>query len=144
MRSEVDHRRHFTFSRRFLKQTPSLEGYALVTMKTILMTADMTTVTTRPRVQLRPVDELLAARTHPALRRPPPATARSPLSTAKSIPMAKSAWVSPLSESLTEKLLYGALALSAIAGIAYCFLSVLDRVQNWPVFNAWVGQILGA
>ena len=108
------------------------------------MTANMTTTTLKPRVQLRSVDELLAGRTHPALQRARPVLVRQPLRVAKARPMAKSPWVSPISEGFTEKLLYAALALSALAGIAYCFMSVLERVQNWPVFNAWVSRVLGA
>jgi len=104
----------------------------------------MTTTTLKPRVQLRPVDELLVGRTHPALQGARPVLLRQPLRVAKARPVAKSARVSPLSEGFTEKLLYAALALSAVVGIAYCFLSVLERVQNWPVFNAWVARVVGA
>jgi len=104
----------------------------------------MTTTTLKPRLQLRPVNELLAGRTHPALQRARPVLVRKPLRVAKARPVAKSAWVSPISEGFTEKLLYGALALSALAGIAYCFLSVLERAQNWPLFNAWVARVVGA
>ena len=113
-------------------------------MNTIAMTANRTTTALRPRVQLRPVDELLAGRMHPALRQARSVPARQPLRTPRAVPMPKSVWASPLRESFTEKLLYAALALSALTGIAYCFLSVLDRVQSWPLFNSWVGQILGA
>ena len=113
-------------------------------MNTISMTANMTTTTLKSRVQLRSVDELLAGRTHPALQRARPVLVRQPLRVAKARPVAKSARVSPLREDFVEKLIYGAVALSALAGIAYCFLSVLERAQNWPVFNAWVARVVGA
>jgi len=58
--------------------------------------------------------------------------------------VAKPAWASSLSGRFIGKLLCGMLVLSAIAGTAWGCLNVLERVQNWPVLNAWVGRILGA
>jgi len=104
----------------------------------------MTAATPKPRVQVRPVNELLAGRIHPVFHRVRPVLVRKPLCAPKAKAMARPAWVSPLSEGFTAKLLCGLLALSAIAGIACGFLSLLERAQNWPVFNAWVGRILGA
>jgi hypothetical protein len=125
-----------------LKQIPRLPGYALVTTNTIPRIATRTTL--RTRVQLRPTNELLAPRVHPALYRPRPALVRQPLRVAKARAVVKPAWASPLREEFIEKVLYAAMALSAAAGIAYVFLSVLERVQNWPLFNAWVLRVLGA
>jgi hypothetical protein len=111
-------------------------------MNAISVTANMTTLTNKPRALL-PVNELLAGQGRAMPHRARPALVRKPLR-AVARPVAKRTWVSPLSETFTEKLLYGALALAAVAGIAYSVLTVLERAQNWPIFNAWVGRILGA
>jgi hypothetical protein len=113
-------------------------------MNTISMTVTMTKATLRPRVQVRPVNELLAGRTRSLFYGARPVLVGNPLRVRKAKAVAKPAWASPLSERFTGKLLCGLLVLSAIAGTAWGFLSVLERVQNWPVLNAWVGRILGA
>jgi hypothetical protein len=99
---------------RFLKQTSSLPGYALGNMHTISMTWNLRPATSKPLPGLR----------------------------TKAV--AKAAWVSPLSQWLTARLLCRLLVLSAIAGIICGFLSLLERAQNWPIVNAGVRQLLGA
>jgi hypothetical protein len=113
-------------------------------MNTISITVAMTKATLRPRVQLRPVDELLVGRTHSVFYGARPVLVGNPLPVPKAKAVAKPAWASPLSERFTGKLLCGLLVLSGIAGTGWGFLSVLESVQNWPVLNAWVGRILGA
>ena len=104
----------------------------------------MTKTTFKPRVQLRPVNELLAGRTHSVFYGARPVPVGNPLRVPKAKAVAKPAWASPPGERFTGKLLCGLLVLSVIAGTAWGFLSVPERVQNWPVLNAWVGRILGA
>ena len=128
---------------RFLKQTSSLPGYVFVSMNTISMTVNMTAANAEPRVQLRPVNELRADQIRSLFHDAGPVAVRRPLHEPKAKAVARPAWVSALSEGFAEKFLYGLLALSAIAGIACAFLSVLERAQNWPAFNAWVGRLLG-
>ncbi len=48
------------------------------------------------------------------------------------------------SANIVAKLLCGLVVLSATTGVVCVFLNVLERVQNWPLLNAWVGRILGA
>lgn len=102
----------------------------------------MTTLTTKSRVLL-PVNELLAGQGTALARPARPALVRQPLR-ATARPEARTAWISPLDESPAEKALFGALALAALAGIVLGVLEVLEHAQNWPLFNAWVGRILGA
>ena len=90
------------------------------------------------------MNELLAGQTHPLSHRAARWLVGHPLRVPKAKALANPLGVSPLSEGFTMKLFYGLLALSAIAWIACGFLSMLEHVQNWPVFNAWVGRILGA
>jgi hypothetical protein len=113
-------------------------------MNTLSMTLNMLAATPKPRVQVRPVNELLAGRTHTLFQRARPVLVRKPLHVPRAKAVARPAWVSPLSEGFAAKLLCGMLAMSAIAGIACGFLSLLERAQNWPLFNAWVGRIVGA
>jgi hypothetical protein len=127
-----------------LKQIPSLPGYALVTMNTTTMTVNMTTMTTSKHVLLQPVNELIAGQARARISVVRPVVVRRVNRVATAKPAAQRTWVSPVSETITEKLLYGALALSALTGIAYAMLSLVEHAQNWPVFNAWVGRILGA
>ena len=108
------------------------------------MTVNMTAATAEPRIQLRPINELRAGQIHSRFHHAGPVAVRRPLRVPKAKALARPAWVSPLSEGFAEKFFYGLLALSAIAGIACAFLSVLERAQNWPAFNAWVGRLLGA
>jgi hypothetical protein len=113
-------------------------------MNTTTMTVNMTTMTSNKHVLLQPVNELIAGRTRATISVVRPVVVRRVTRVAAARPAAKQSWVSPVSETITEKLLYGALALAALAGIAYAVLSVVERAQNWPIFNAWVGRILGA
>jgi hypothetical protein len=114
-------------------------------MNMTAMTVNMTTITTKDRVLLQPVSDLLArqARSTISVARPVVVVVRP---AAKPAPRqaARQAWISPVSETITEKLLYGMLALAALMGVAYGALSMVEHAQNWPVFNAWVGRILGA
>jgi uncharacterized phage protein gp47/JayE len=108
------------------------------------MTVNMTTMTTKERVLLRPLSELIAGRARSTISVARPVVVRRVTRVASAKPAAKQAWISPVSETLAEKVLYGMLALSAIMGIVYGVLSMVEHAQNWPIFNAWVGQILGA
>ena len=109
------------------------------------MTVNMTTMTTRNRVLLKPVSELFAGQARARISDARPVVVRRVTRAAAARPVvARRAWISPLSETFAEKLLYAMLALAACAGIANGMLSVVERAQNWPVFNAWVGRILGA
>ena len=54
----------------------------------------------------------------------------------------KSLWIPLPKESFSQKLVAGLLVVAAVAAIGYGFTSLLDLVQNWASFNAWVGQIL--
>ncbi len=107
------------------------------------MTVNMTTMTTNKRVLLQPVSELIAgqARSTISVARPAVRRARRVAATNRT---AKQAWISPVSETIGEKLLYGMLAMAAVMGIVYGVLSMVEHAQNWPIFNAWVGRILGA
>jgi hypothetical protein len=67
-----------------------------------------------------------------------------PLRSARAKAVVRPTRVPAPSEGFTAKLLCGLLVVSATAGIVCLFLNVLERVQNWPVLNAWVGRILGA
>lgn len=127
-----------------MKQTAIPAGYAPVMTNSISMRVNEAAGTLKPRIQPRPVDDVLGRRAHPAFRQVRPVIVSRPHYVAKAPTVGRSAWASPLRETFTEKLLYFALALSALAGIAYCFISVLERVQNWPIFNAWVSRVIGA
>jgi hypothetical protein len=113
-------------------------------MNTISMTVTMTKATLKPRLQLRQVNELLADGTHSVFYGARPVLVGNPPRAPKAKAVAKPAWASPLSERFTAKMLCSLLVLSAIAGTAWGCLNVLERVQNWPVLNAWVGRVLGA
>ncbi len=128
----------------FLKQIPSQPGYALVNMNTTAMTANMTTMTTNKHVLLQPVSELIAGQARSTISVVRPVVVRRVNRVATAKPAAQRTWVLPVSETFTEKLLYGALALAALTGIASAVLSLVEHAQNWPIFNAWVGRILGA
>lgn len=108
------------------------------------MTVNMTTMTTKERVLLRPVSELIAGQARATISVARPVVVRRVVRDASARPAAKQAWISPVSETLAEKVLYGALAVAAIMGIVYGVLSMVEHAQNWAIFNAWVGQILGA
>jgi hypothetical protein len=54
----------------------------------------------------------------------------------------KSLWIPLPKESFSQKLVAGVLVVAAVAAIGYGFSSLLDLVQKWASFNAWVGQIL--
>lgn len=127
-----------------LKQIPPLPGYALVNMNTISMTAKATTLDTRDRVLLKSVDELLAGEQRSATQRVRALVPSVPRRATSAKRVAKHAWITPVSESLGEKLLYGVVAGAAVWAVAYGFLSVVEHAENWAVFNAWVGRILGA
>jgi len=113
-------------------------------MNTTAMTVNMTTMTTNKHVLLQPVNELIAGRTRSTISVVRPVVVRKVNRVATARPAAQQSWISPLSETFTEKLLYGMLALAAFTGVAYGVLSIVERAQNWPIFNAWVGRILGA
>ena len=129
---------------KLLKQIQRPPGYVVVNMNTTAMTVNMTTMTTKERVLLRPVSELIAGQARAAISVARPVVVRRVASGASARPAAKQAWISPVSETLAEKVLYGALAVAAIMGIVYGVLSMVEHAQNWAIFNAWVGRILGA
>ena len=79
------------------------------------------------------MSDLIAGQARSTIQGTRPALVRKPLRATAAKPLATRAWVSPVSEAFGEKLLYSLLALSAVAGIAYGFLSVLERAQNWSV-----------
>jgi hypothetical protein len=108
------------------------------------MTVNMTTMTTTNRVLLRPINEVIARQARSTISLLRPAAVRRVTRVVSAKPVAKRAWVSPLSETFGERVLYGLLVAAALGGIAYGMLDVIEHVQNWPVFNAWVGRILGA
>jgi hypothetical protein len=113
-------------------------------MNTTAMTANMTTMTTNKHVLLQPVSELIAGQARSTISVVRPVVVRRVNRVATAKPAAQRTWVLPVSETFTEKLLYGALALAALTGIASAVLSLVEHAQNWPIFNAWVGRILGA
>lgn len=113
-------------------------------MNTTTMTVHMTTMTTSKRALLQPVNELIAGQTRSTISAVRPVVVRKVNRVATARPAAQRGWISPVQETFTEKLLYGALALAALTGVLYGALSVLEHAQNWPIFNAWVGRILGA
>ena len=62
---------------------------------------------------------------------------------AKRVPKpVKSIWIPLESDSLSQKFIGGLLVAVALVSIGYGFSTLLDLVQNWASFNAWVGQIL--
>lgn len=130
--------------RNFLKQIPPPPGYALVNMNTTAMTVNMTTMTSKERVLLRPMSELIAGQARATISVARPVVVRRVPRVAAAKPAAKLAWISPVSETIAEKLLYGALAMAAVMGLVFGVLSMVEHAQNWPIFNAWVGRILGA
>jgi hypothetical protein len=113
-------------------------------MNTTAMTVKMTGSTIRKRVLLKPVDEWIAAqmRSTNAFARPAAVVKRTKAAATKGVP--RRTWISPASETFGKALLYGLLALAAFANIAWGVLSVVERTQRWPIFNSWVGRILGA
>lgn len=113
-------------------------------MNTISMTANMTTLTTKQRVLLKPVSELIAGQARSTISVVRPVAVRGVKRAAATKPAAQRGWISPVSETIAEKLLYIMLALAAFTGVAYGVLTLVERAQNWPIFNAWVGRILGA
>ena len=113
-------------------------------MNTTAMTVNMTTMTSKERVLLRPVSELIAGQERSTILVARPVVVRRVPRVAAAKPVAKVAWISPVSETIAEKLLYGALAMAAVMGLVFGVLSMVEHAQNWPVFNAWVGRILGA
>jgi hypothetical protein len=129
---------------RYLKQTPSLPGHSSETMNASSMTVNMTKATLLPRLQLEAVNEYLSSRALPVSHRGRPLLPAHPLRVPNTAVTANTARVSLVSKPSTRKLLCGLLALSAVAWIACGLLTVLEHVQNWPIFNAWVGRILGA
>ena len=127
-----------------LKQIPRLPGYALVNMNTISMAAKVTTLGAPDGVLLKPVDELLARQQRPATQRVRALVPSVPRRATSAKRVARHAWIAPVSETFGEKLLYGVVAGAAVWAVAYGFLSVVEHAENWAVFNAWVGRILGA
>jgi hypothetical protein len=113
-------------------------------MNATSMTLKMTTANPRPRVLFQPSNELLANGNHSVLYDARTACIQELLRAPQAKAPANRARVSPQSEGLGAKLFGTLLGLSAIAGTAYGFWSLLERAQNWPVVNAWVGQLLGA
>jgi hypothetical protein len=113
-------------------------------MNTTAMTVNMTTMTTNKHVLLQPVNELIAGRARSTISAVRPVVVRRVSKVATARPAAQRGWISPVSETFTEKLLYGALTLAALTGVLYGVLNVVEHAQNWPIFNAWVGRILGA
>lgn len=61
---------------------------------------------------------------------------RSPAKATRSI------WIQVEHDSLAEKLLFGSLALAAVAAIGYGFVGLLNMVQGWGAFQSWVGQLV--
>ena len=108
------------------------------------MTVTMTKATLKPRLQLRQVNELLRGQAHPVFYGARPVLDCMPFHAPNAKAAAKAAWAPTLRQGFTGKLLCGLMALSGVAGMAWGLLSVLERVQNWPVLDAWVGRILGA
>jgi hypothetical protein len=129
---------------RFLKQPSCLAGSAFGNMNAIPITIRMRVAAPRPRVQFGPVNGFLGGGARSSFHRAHLLLHRKPSRMPKAKASAKPAWVSPLSERLTAKLICSFLALSAIAVTALGFMSLLERAQNSPIFDAWIRQLLGA
>jgi hypothetical protein len=55
---------------------------------------------------------------------------------------AESIWINLENDGFGEKLMLLLLVMAAVGAIAYCFSSLLDPIQGWGVFHAWVGQAI--
>ena len=113
-------------------------------MNTILITARVAPLTTKGQLVLRPLDGALTtprAHTSSSSRGHRPGQGRQPNAARSS---ARCVWMTQAHDSWAERCLYLALAAAAFAGLVLGVLTVLEQAQNWPIFNAWVGRILGA
>jgi len=110
-------------------------------ISTIVNVADQTP---KPRFQLRPFDGLVRGGVHSPFQPTYPALVLEALRAPRAKAAVRLTRVPALSEGFIAKMLCALLVASATTGIVCVFLNVLERVQNWPVFNAWVGRILGA
>lgn len=113
-------------------------------MNTIVITARVAPLTSKGELVLRPTDGALTAhRTATILHRRE--RWAGPADTCKSSrPAGRSPYATLVRDSWGERGLYLLLAAAAFAGILIAVLNVLEQAQNWPLFNAWVGRILGA
>jgi hypothetical protein len=127
-----------------LKQTSRLPGYVPRDMNAILTTVSVADQTPNPRVQLRPFDGSVRGGVHSPFHATYPALVLEALRAPRAKAAVRPTRGPALSEGFIAKLLCALLVASATAGIVCVFLSVLERGQNWPLFNAWVGRIRGA
>ncbi len=66
----------------------------------------------------------------------------APMARTQALRPLRGIWLGAAQDPLGDRILMAVLALCGLAAIAYGFSSMLDLVQNWSVFNAWVGQII--
>jgi hypothetical protein len=113
-------------------------------MNAISMTLHATAAPPERHVQLREVNDLVRGRVSAPFHHACPTLVHKPFRAPRAKAPAKPTRAPALSEGFTARLVCALLVASATAGIVCVFLSVLERVQNWPVLNAWVGRLLGA
>src|SRR5687767_8330472 len=73
---------------------------------------------------------------------PAPRQAKAAIRNDRATRSRSSIWITVEGDSMGEKLMLVLLVTAAMAGIGYGFASLIDFVQNWSVFNSWVGQIV--
>lgn len=75
----------------------------------------------------------------------PARTARSPAAPARAVAGSlREGWREAATRCFTERVMLAMLALCGMGAVAWAFLEVWLRLQNWPVFEAWVGRLWGA
>lgn len=56
----------------------------------------------------------------------------------------REAWQRAAAQCFTERMMLAVLTLCGMGAVVWAFLEVWLRLQNWPVFEAWVGRLWGA
>lgn len=84
----------------------------------------------------------------PKLRLPsagPAGAARSVADPARAVSGSlRQVWQEAATCRFTERVMLATLALCGMGAVVWAFLEVWLQLQNWPVFDAWVGRLWGA